>query len=850
MTTTGDTDGSVAGSQGLSRVGHPLLPGPIALAERCYRDAVGRGDPEEIAGARSALRDAITELSERDRQRLATLTGEGHTAEREYLKARAELLATKLQELVGGRRPDMDAGNHAGGPGAPVRPERWRGLLSRPANRAAPVSPRELRHRDDIQGLRAVAVLLVALCHAGIGFLAGGFIGVDVFFVVSGFLITGLLLSEARRRRFVSLADFYMRRARRILPAAMLTLLATEFAAFYLLNVVRAKQALQDSVPSALFGANIHFAAAGTDYFARGQPPSPLQHFWSLAVEEQFYVVWPLLLILVLGLSLRRDALRPDSVRGRRMTRLLVVLGVVIAGSFCWSLVDTARQPTAAYFSTLTRAWELGLGAAAAIVSARLAVGPGRRLALGWGGLVCIIAAAGAYSGGTPFPGVAALLPTVGAAMILTAGAAASRTRGSAGWILSTAPLRYVGDRSYAFYLWHWPVLVLAADRVGHPLSAGTNLLLLAGAFGLSVFTYRVYERPIRFAQWARRPPALLPLVGSAVAVVVVSTVLVASITNREDAQLLKSEAFTPSALSFAVAPVAAREASGSHVAASNASTAISELLPAVGAEVSAEARRRRMPAVLVPAVSDLLNDHVNLPTQCTAHDTQTAHSICRMGVASSARTMVIMGDSHAEMWMPAVLALARQEGLAVVPVMKSGCSPPDWTGSVGTGDCHAWFRWATSQIAALRPQTTLIAGYYSYLGPNDAKLLTNGLDAAITQLRKRSGRLVIIGDVPERDREPVDCLLRSGATPGGCSDNLNPIQSILTGIVGRVAQYDRIGFVDTTGWFCAQDRCPLVIGNLIAYRDSDHVSQTYATALSGAFRAAVSLASKPGRHV
>ena len=170
------------------------------------------------------------------------------------------------------------------------------------------------RHRNDIQGLRAIAVLLVVLCHAGVPGVTGGYVGVDVFFVLSGFLITGVLLSGVSKSRWHSLVEFYSRRARRILPAAALTLVATDIAAYGLLNLVRAKQTMQDSVSAALFTANIHFANQGTNYFAQGQPPSPLQHFWSLAVEEQFYLVWPVILALVvLGIGI---VLRPATRRG------------------------------------------------------------------------------------------------------------------------------------------------------------------------------------------------------------------------------------------------------------------------------------------------------------------------------------------------------------------------------------------------------------------------------------------------------------------------------------------------------------------------------------------------------
>src|SRR5439155_4883168 len=207
-------------------------------------------------------------------------------------------------------------------------------------------------HRADIQGLRALAVLLVVLGHAGVPFLGGGYVGVDVFFVLSGFLITGLLLAEAERRGRVSLVGFYARRARRILPAAALTLLVTDLAASHLLNFVRARQVLSDSVWAAAFGANVHFARQGSDYFAQGQPPSPLLHFWTLSVEEQFYLVWPALLALVLLAS-----------RLRRRPLLIVVAGLGLA-SLAWSVESTRASENAAYFSTFARAWELALGAA------------------------------------------------------------------------------------------------------------------------------------------------------------------------------------------------------------------------------------------------------------------------------------------------------------------------------------------------------------------------------------------------------------------------------------------------------------------------------------------------------
>src|SRR2546423_13691264 len=214
-----------------------------------------------------------------------------------------------------------------------------------------------LAHRSDIQGLRAVAVLLVVLDHSGVAFLRGGYVGVDVFFVLSGFLITGVLLSRAARDGSVSLAEFYARRARRILPAAVLTLVATDIAAHQLLNFVRAREAVSDSIWASLFTANIHFPSQGSDYFTQLRAPSPIQHFWSLAVEEQFYLVWPAVLSLVLVGAVSKGRLRFHKVVTRSaLRRLLVVIVVAAIASLAWSFHSIGVDSNAAYFSTFARA--------------------------------------------------------------------------------------------------------------------------------------------------------------------------------------------------------------------------------------------------------------------------------------------------------------------------------------------------------------------------------------------------------------------------------------------------------------------------------------------------------------
>jgi peptidoglycan/LPS O-acetylase OafA/YrhL len=690
-------------------------------------------------------------------------------------------------------------------------------------------------HRSDIQGLRAIAVLLVALSHAGVTVLRGGFVGVDVFFVLSGFLITGLLLAEARRRRFVSLADFYLRRARRILPAAVLTLVVTDYAAYHLLNLVRAKQYLQDSIPSLFFSANIHFAAIGTDYFAQGQPPSPFQHFWSLAVEEQFYVVWPTLFILFLGLSFRRFGPRPRELRERAIRRVLAVVVAVGTLSLLWSVLDTSRNQAAAYFSTPARVWELALGAGLALSASRLRRMPTRAIApLGWLGVALVAVAAVAFSAATPFPGYAALLPTVGAALIIVAGIPEGRaSRFTAGGMLAHRVLIYIGDRSYAFYLWHWPVLVIVAQHTGHPLSVGTNLLLLAGAFALSTVSYRFYEKPLRFAALTGRPSAALGWVSMVVVVLALATTWISAIDNRETVQ---SQA--AALVSVPVLATASPSATTNPTARGGSADIVAQSIPAVAQELARDGHRA-MPATLVPAVGDLLKDLPSVAAGCIAYAASDTHSpICRLGATSSRRLIVIIGDSHAEVWTPDVIGIGLREGWTVVPLLKAACTPQLWVDG-GNVPCRSWFRWALGEARALHPAVAILTGRYSGFDDRSSTADLDGLDAAVRGLKRVARQVVLIGDVPERATQPVDCLLAPHATPASCIDSWTDTEAQLTSQAGQLAVQEHAAFIDTTGWFCYRTRCPLVIGNLIAYRDGNHVSQTYVAALSGAFRSA-----------
>jgi peptidoglycan/LPS O-acetylase OafA/YrhL len=699
-----------------------------------------------------------------------------------------------------------------------------------------------LQFRPDIQGLRALAVILVALNHAGVSFLTGGYIGVDVFFVLSGFLITGLLLAEASNPIGQGLRDFYSRRARRILPAAALTLVATDIVANAVLNFVRAKAVLQDSIPASLFVANIHFANQGANYFAQGQPPSPIQHFWSLSVEEQFYVVWPLLLLTLVGGAVWRkrsqrhavDDTRVITDSGRR--RVLIAVAMLGLASVAWSIYDTHSHPASAYFSTSARVWELGLGAALALAATRVGRLPAAwRAGLGWAGIAAIVVAAVAYSGSTEFPGYAALLPTLGAALVIGAGIGHRQSAFAPGRLLSLAPLRFIGDRSYTFYLWHWPVLILVAEDRGHSLSVGTNLLLLLIAFALSIVTYAVFENPIRRAGWTFGNRGLLLWPACVLAVIVVAGYQINHIDQRE---ALQSAVGAPQYPGASGTPTTANVTS---LVAHASGTPTGQPLPAVVAAVAQVEKGAPIPQVLHPTPANLLADHYSPAPGCEASGTETSSRICRLGDVASHKTIAIVGDSHAEMWIPALTAMARRDGWALLPINKSSCTPYDWyVGSAHTADCSAWYRWMQQEVARLQPTITIVSGAFLTFNAQQAPQALQGLTLLLNRLKQSSGSVGTIGDDTKQSSQPVDCLLSPQASMRRCSSVDTGEDIDVQGTVRDVTAAAGGQFIDTSGWFCARGYCPMVVGDTVVYRDSGgHVTVTYMDSLANVFRTA-----------
>ena len=679
--------------------------------------------------------------------------------------------------------------------------------------------------RGDVQGLRAVAVLTVVAAHAGVPFLPGGFVGVDVFFVISGFLISGLLYAELERDGRVSLTGFWSRRARRILPAATLVLVVTVGLSLVWTTLMDARQVLDDALWAALFAANVHFAQQGVYYFATETGPSPLQHYWSLAVEEQFYVVWPLLL---LGLAVAARVLTRG--RARRLPRrgVWVALLVVAGASLAWSITTTGSSPAAAYFSTPARVWELAVGALVAL-AAPLAPRIPRLLArlLSLGGLVAIGVAVVVIDETTPFPGYAAALPVLGTAALLLAGTAGAHLS-VVRLLLDNPVARRIGDWSYSLYLWHWPVLVLAERNVGRSLTAVETAAILLVTVNLAALTYRYVEQPFRDGPPARRLTAPRGMVLYPASLVLVGAACAGAWwwTGVQGGERGDNPAITVA------------EATGEHDPAT-----------LVRASVEAAKAQVEIPSDLTP---DLLNLRSSIADvgACDYED-DDVRSLCPRGDPDGSRTLVLLGDSHARAWIPAVEQIAADNGWRAFYLVKPQCPAahvsvaPLREDVVFTG-CEEFQDWVSSTVADLRPDLAVVASSPPVNGvwvdgerrgdlDEVADVLEEGYDSLFDELDAAADRTVLIRDVPKAGHDPGDCLTSSKPSLLDCMFTPVERSTLLGDVAVKSALLHDADVVDPTPWLCWQDMCPVVIGGTLSYRDTDHLTTEYAAALAGA---------------
>ncbi|MEV0842841.1 acyltransferase family protein [Actinocatenispora sera] len=668
-----------------------------------------------------------------------------------------------------------------------------------PAASPNPAQPH--RFRPDVEGLRAVAVLAVLGYHAGIARLGGGYVGVDVFFVISGFLITGMLVREAERRGTVSAASFYARRAKRLLPLTVPVLVAVVVASWWVLSPVGGKSVFVDVITAGLYVVNWRLAGQSVDYSALGADASPVQHFWSLAVEEQFYLVWPVVVIaVVLWCRYRHVALRP---------RLVVALGTLAAASFAYAVAQVADAAGAAYFSTLTRGWELAAGGLLALVPPA-AFARVRRFATPAAvlGLAAIAIATVGYSDDTPFPGTTALLPVLGTVAVIAAGTAVVDT--APGRLLSLPPVRYVGRISYSWYLWHWPAIALVTAWLGDLPSSQLAVVVLLSGIPAAISHHLVEDR-LRHARSLARPRRALPLGLACTAVsvlvgvgalVAVPTVPLASPQHAIGAKALK-HSDGPQRTARALAPV---------------------------------------PDKAVQDDGQAQDDH------CLVRQKETrTPGDCVYGDPHGDTTVVLYGDSHALQYFAAMDKIAKHRGWRLIALGKAACTPAqvstyNYQFKREYSECDDFRDAALKRISAEHPALvvtgnlateSVIEDGHRLTGDASADALRDGYVKTLDELRDTGAKVVVMHDNPRPPDDIPSCVSKSMRDLAKCAFSESTALDFEPVNAEAADAVPGVRLIDVAPMLCRDGTCPAVIGNVLVYRNDAHLTATYVRTLT-----------------
>jgi peptidoglycan/LPS O-acetylase OafA/YrhL len=637
------------------------------------------------------------------------------------------------------------------------------------------------RFRPDIEGLRAVAIIGVVLFHAGIRRISGGFLGVDVFFVLSGFLITGVLVAEVQSTGTVSLPAFWARRIRRLLPAATLVSLATLVLALAFDSPFTLQAHTKSAIAFATYWSNLLFVRRGADYFDHTVASDPFLHTWSLAIEEQYYLLFAPL-CLVLAMTVRK---RPPGEFQRRLLRCAVVVGIL---SFAGSLVLTASKPLISFYGLPSRAWEFGIGGVLALSWSRGSSWQSRwDQQLAAAGILLIVAAAFVADERTPHPGWVTLLPVLGTALLIHLG---GRSRTLVGRFLETGIMRWLGRLSYSWYLWHWPIAIYWDDLTGGrglPLVLGMPLVSLA----LAQLTYVTIEAPARHAPWLQPPWRSI----AAAAALAMVTIVTGVVFFRTASRHLKD--------------------------------------PELAFVVQARDTRTRLAL-----------------DSCLLSPDEIEPKACSYGDPSSDRVIVLFGDSHAAQWFAALEPAAKQRGLRIIPMTKSGCPSVALTVRLAAAgrayaECDHWREVVFKRLRTLKPAVVVITNYSWYTvrkdgnggawsTPPSPERWREGLDSSLSRLPAETA-VLLIEDNPRPGFDVVDCLFKHVHQVGRCAF---PRPAAFPPGIAHVDQAigaadGRVTYLDLTDRICAGPICPAAHGDTALYSDENHLSVRFVTSLS-----------------
>lgn len=646
--------------------------------------------------------------------------------------------------------------------------------------------------RSDIQGLRAIAVMLVVLYHAHLPYLTGGFVGVDIFFVISGFLITGHIVKSLNRGKF-SFADFYSRRVRRILPASLVVLVASLAVAWLVVPPLQLARISRDAAWTAMYIPNLLFAREGTDYLSQPEP-SIFQHYWSLGIEEQFYLLWPLILWAVYKAT------------KRNVNAVIGTVVVLVVASFVGSVLLTQTNQPWAFFLLPTRAWELGVGGLVALALAHRewkfrAVTRG---IVGSVSLIALLAIALTFNDSTPFPSYYAALPVFATAAIIFVGP----YEGVLAAILQNRAALWIGAISYSVYLVHWPMLVIpqAANSWMQPLELWQSLLLAAAAIPVGWLCYRFVETPFRKPKIKTIGDKKVTIVWPPLIAAIMCGVLVAGIA------VVGMRSIAPANLS-AGQPAAAFEPSTNPTSA-----------PFVGDNLSVRLQDFQSEKA-IPS-----GQGCNLTTVASEGPPE-----CTYGSNPDAPTVALVGDSHAAQWAPALEAIAESGDIFLTAHTRSGCPASEkapLTPGSESAACMKWKKAVTEILNDSPPDLILLASSFGANNEPTAQNYERGMRDLIEALPE-SSTIGIVADTPRFVGDPVSCLSGEPNDPEACAvDREVGLKDLLRAVDEELVEDYGLTLLDFTDYVCAET-CPVVQGNVLVFKDQHHLSKTFSLAMA-----------------
>ena len=650
--------------------------------------------------------------------------------------------------------------------------------------------------RPDVQGLRALAVSLVVIYHLYPSLLPGGYVGVDVFFVVSGFLITGQLWHGYQRHGRVRLLDFWGRRARRLLPAAALVLAVVWLASYFLLPVTRLSDTASQIRASALCFQNWQLASNAVSYLKSADAATPVVHFWSLSVEEQFYLIWPLLFAVA-------------ALPARRYRRVVLggLIAVLVAGSLAYSVYETRVNPRAAYFVTTTRMWELGTGGLLALLPGRIDRVLRRQGWLGWAGLALVVAGSFALSGTSAFPGALALLPAGGAALLIIGGS--DQARLGPARLMSLRPLVFLGGISYSLYLWHWPVIDLWTANTGKSAGVISGLAIIGVSVILAWLTKVLVEDRLRNSRilvghgWRS-----LSVVLAAALPVTLASVYLAGVPGQWDGKL------GPGYPGAAV------------LAGTVTHVPDQPVLPPLDDRQAAVPTYWRQGCLAAP-------DAVR-PTVCEYGDT-----------TNPVLTVALVGDSIAGNWFPALEKIALRDHWKLVTDLHGTCP---WTATltVNNGTRHtSCYQWGAAVLhdllTSIRPDVVITSDLPSegtvthpQPGPQAYAQIGAGMAQYWNQLEGHGISVVAIRETPMLGFSAPDCVAQYGASSRKCGKPAaTAIRPDPPTVQAARQMAGKVTAIDMNTFMCEPTLCPSVVGNVLVYFDGHHMTSSYSQTLA-----------------